>query len=499
MSRPIIQTCRIGEPSRIGKVSISLISAEEIERLSVVEVTDSSVSDKNMAKANGVDDFRMGSVDRRVKCGSCGRKLDDCPGHIGHIPLKHPLYHVSFMATVLKILKCVCYSCRRCLTYEEPKGEGDTVRKVSKTKLAKMASKPKSSKLCPFCDSPQPKYSIPTDSPLKIRAQWDPSKFTDPKEAELLMSRPLNQRDVYNILWKIPDEHYRYMGFDPTLSHPSNMIQRVIPVPSPLLRPSRTESEGSRSKGQDDLTQKLKKMVALNQSLGKHYVKREEERASRASTDADTIISDYYQYDPIEEALVDKLQYEYATYLNNNIRGVKADTLRSGAPMKYLFLRLKGKDGRVRGNLMGKRVDFTARAVTTPDPTLDVHEVGLPVDIALVGTWPERVTNFNYRALLERVRIGPSSIDGAKRIIDLDGIVTHLKHTSPLPRGKEPRLGIGWTVERPLKDGDPIIVNRQPSLHIGSMMGHRVKIIRTGQTIRLPLEVTIPYAADFGT
>ena len=68
---------------------------------------------------------------------------------------------------------------------------------------------------------------------------------------------------------------------------------------------------------------------------------------------------------------------------------------KSGRPLKSIKQRLKGKEGRVRGNLMGKRVDFSARTVITPDPNLQIDQVGVPRSIAANMTFPEIVTPFN--------------------------------------------------------------------------------------------------------
>lgn len=70
-------------------------------------------------------------------------------------------------------------------------------------------------------------------------------------------------------------------------------------------------------------------------------------------------------------------------------------TQRSGRPIKSICSRLKAKEGRIRGNLMGKRVDFSARTVITPDPNINIDELGVPWSIALNLTYPETVTPYN--------------------------------------------------------------------------------------------------------
>lgn len=227
---------------------------------------------------------------------------------------------------------------------------------------------------------------------------------------------------------------------------------------------------------------------------------------------------------------ISKLQFEVFTYMNNNIRGQKQSTQRSGAPTKSLTDRLKGKDGRIRGNLMGKRVDFSARSVITPDAVMDVDQVGIPKKVAMSLTIPERVTSLNIESLTRRVINGASHIFGAENVVTSGGVMINLSYCE---QREKIRLQYGWIVERFLQDDDIVIFNRyltappsnsllvastdvspvcsrvlivphivflyrQPSLHKMGMMGHRVKLME-GSTFRLNLCCANPYNADFGT
>ena len=190
---------------------------------------------------------------------------------------------------------------------------------------------------------------------------------------------------------------------------------------------------------------------------------------------------------------INKLQYEVMTYMNNNVRGQKQSTQRSGQPTKSIVDRLKGKEGRIRANLMGKRVDFSARSVITPDALMDVDEVGIPEKIAAMLTIPERVNAENIERLTQRVHRGSNHVDGADNVVTTSGVMINL--ASCQNRNKI-RLQYGWIVERYLCDGDVVIFNRQPSLHKMGMMGHKVKIT-PGLTFRLNLCCANPYNADF--
>jgi len=179
--------------------------------------------------------------------------------------------------------------------------------------------------------------------------------------------------------------------------------------------------------------------------------------------------------------------------MDNELNGMPQVTQRSGRPLKTLQQRLKGKEGRIRGNLMGKRVDFSARTVITADPNLGIHQVGVPRSVAMNLTVPERVTPFNLAKLSSLVSNGPSTHPGAKHIIRSDGTRIDLRYVK---NKSDMLLANGWIVERQLQDEDVIVFNRQPSLHKMSIMAHRVKVL-DWSTFRLNLSCTSPYNADF--
>jgi DNA-directed RNA polymerase beta' subunit len=177
--------------------------------------------------------------------------------------------------------------------------------------------------------------------------------------------------------------------------------------------------------------------------------------------------------------------------VDNNIPGISPAAQRSGRLLKSLQQRLGSKEGRIRSNLQGKRVEYSARSVITPDPNISVKELGIPVKIATNLTYPEMVTAFNIGKLYKLIQNGPNVYPGAKTIRHKDGRITSLRHVNT----KELVLHEGDIVNRHLMDGDIVLFNRQPTLHRMSMMGHRVKVLK-GKTFRLNVSVTAPYNAD---
>ena len=308
---------------------------------------------------------------------------------------------------------------------------------------------------------------------LKLMATYKVSK-SEQEEGLQAEKKQITPQMALNIFRHITTEETKKLGLSNDYARPEWMIITVLPVPPPPVRPSiSVDGTGQGMRGEDDLTYKLGDIIRANGN-----VRRCEAEGSPAH-----IVSEF-------EAL---LQFHVATYMDNDIAGQPQALQKSGRPVKSIRARLKGKEGRLRGNLMGKRVDFSARTVITGDPNLSLDEVGVPRSIAKTLTYPETVTPYNIHKLHELVKNGPNEHPGAKYVIRDSGERIDLRHHK---RAGEISLQYGWKVERHIIDGDFIIFNRQPSLHKESMMGHRVRVMPYS-TFRLNLSVTSPYNADF--
>jgi DNA-directed RNA polymerase II subunit RPB1 len=428
----------------------------------------------------------MGPIDRRLECGTCKNTVVKCSGHCGHIDLAYPVYHIGYMQSILKILRMTCFWCCRILVPpDDPKIQSVVQNRKSKDRFSDLVNLIKNKKVCAHCEGKQPKYKIGEKAPFLIKIKWDDVKLDRPEDIEFA-SLPFTSREALNILEHVPDEDYQLMGFDPKKSHPSWMIITALVVPPPLIRPSITEAEGLCTKGHDDLSHKLKNIVTENKKIHKFYYDYAEKHGINVN-DID------FQTIQVDQDKILSLQSEVATYINNEIKGHKQSIQRSGAPTKSITSRFRGKEGRFRGNLMGKRVNFSGRTVISPDSQMSLEGVGVPEYIALQLTYPETVTDYNIQTLSERVRVGYGKLDGAFSVIDSDGKIIELEGSDI---NKQIQLQPGWKVERYLQNGDIVIFNRQPSLHKGSMMAHIVQIRKT-KTFSLNLGCTIPYNADF--
>jgi DNA-directed RNA polymerase II subunit RPB1 len=443
-----------------------------------------------------VADQRMGSIDRSIKCLTCageemklpsGKKDNSCPGHFGHIELARRVYHCGFIRQVIDCLNCVCFHCSTLLVDSaNPEFQEILRMKNPELRLKKLSHLCKGKKQCGFsskeqneemlggsdsaggsaklrggCGNYLPKYR---KEGLGIIADFhrdDPENGGIPRQS-------LSAERAFTVLNRISDAHAIILGFDPRWVRPEWMVIKVLPVPPPQVRPSVIE-DGAMS--QDDLTHVLVNIIKTNQSL--------ESQVQRG--EAAHII----------EQTERLLQIKVANFFDNGSGGIQ-ETQRGGKLLKTIAQRIKGKEGRIRGNLMGKRVDFSGRTVITADPNLSLDEVGVPKSIARNLTVPEMVTPYNITEMHTLVARGADEHPGAKFLIKGDDrfdlrFVRDLSDISLQP---------GWVVERHLKDGDVIVFNRQPSLHKMSIMCHRVRVL-DWSTFRLNLAVTSPYNADF--
>jgi DNA-directed RNA polymerase subunit A' len=393
--------------------------------------------------------------------------VGECQGHFGHIELARPVIHEAFAKLLQKILRATCRSCSRLLLPEDEikvfteqmdayERETGTLSDAIAAEVIKRASRISN---CPHCGEKQ----------LKIRLE-KPTTFYEETDIGSIRLTPSDVRDRCE---RIIDSDCRLMGINPKYARPEWMVLTVLPVPPVAVRPSITLDSGVRS--EDDLTHKLVDVIRINQRL------RENIEAGAPQL--------------IVEDLWELLQYHVTTYFDNEMSGIPPARHRSGRALRTLAQRLKGKEGRFRSNLSGKRVDFSARTVISPDPNLGINEVGVPVEIAKILTIPERITEWNIDDMKELIIRGPDNTPGANYVIRSDGRRIDLRFVKDR-KAIADTVEVGFVVERHLRDGDIVLFNRQPSLHRMSIMAHQVRVMPF-KTFRLNLCVCPPYNADF--
>ncbi|MFB0557740.1 MAG: DNA-directed RNA polymerase subunit A' [Candidatus Bathyarchaeia archaeon] len=467
----------------IDAIKFGVLPPDEIRRLSVVEIQTSDTYDEDGGPiSGGLMDQRLGTLEPRQRCRTCGNISINCPGHYGHIELAVPVIHVEFAKHIYKVLSTTCRSCGRILLKVEEIETFQRIREEEKRlfgkvsddtskEIVKQAKKYKRFKECPNCGMVQSniKFAKPT-SFLEIEKE---DVDTEDEAVVEDISRRLTPNMIREWFERIPDEDLELLDFEPSVARPEWMILQVLPVPPVDVRPSIILESGIRA--EDDLTHKLVDIIRINQRLKENI-----------EAGAPTLII---------EDLSELLQYHVTTYFNNEVSGIPPARHRSGRTLKSLAQRLKGKEGRFRGNLSGKRVDYSARTVISPDPNLDINEVGVPVHIAIRLTVPDIVTERNIVEMRRLIINGPYKHPGALYIVRPDNKRIRLEFVADrtiVADAIEP----GFVVERHLKDGDIALFNRQPSLHRMSIMAHRVRVLPY-RTFRMHLAVCPPYNADF--
>jgi len=452
----------------INEVFFGVLSPQEVRRFSVAEIQTADTYDEDGAPIiSGLMDGRLGTLEPRQRCKTCGNTAIRCPGHFGHIELAVPIIHIEFTKITNALLGATCRNCGRILLppdrIEKLRLRINRVQKLLgavPSGLYKKVFQEARGKECPHCGAPQ--YKIIFEKPTKF------SEDVPEGGAQRLTPSMVRER-----LERVSDEDLELFGFSPASARPEWMVLQVLPVPPVYVRPSITLESGIRS--EDDLTHKLVDIIRINQRL-------KENMEAGAPT---LIIQD----------LSELLQYHVTTYFNNEASGIPPARHRSGRALKTLSQRLKGKEGRFRSNLSGKRVDFSARTVISPDPNLDINEVGVPLDVAIRLSMPEKVTQWNLEDTRNLVINGPEKYPGALYVVRPDGKRVRLEFVVDRQKVAEV-LEPGFIVERHLKNGDIAVFNRQPSLHRMSIMAHSVRVL-PHKTFRLHLCVCPPYNADF--
>jgi len=463
-------------PSRIIGIQFGMLSPEEIERNAVVEVKTRDTYVNNKPLPEGLFDPRMGVLEPGLICPTDGLTYIDTPGYFGCIKLAKPVLFLQHIKDIMKIAKCVCFKCSKLLINKnQHKHVLDYPLEKRWDYVAPLAAKVRrcGEAIDDGCGCKQPE-KVKLEGFEKVYAVW--KDIESKQEDGSIVKKDLNMRLTPEVLLKIfrriSDEDCSFMGFSPVWSRPEWMICQVLPVPPPAVRPSVKLDAQQRS--EDDLTHIYANIIKTNKDLF--------DKLQKPDTTAVVI-----------EGLTSVLQYFIAMIVNNKIKGAVPMAQRSGRPLQCIMGRLNSKNGRIRGNLMGKRVDYSARSVITGDPNLSVQQLGVPLKIAKNLTKPVIVNDKNRDFLMQLIQNGPDVHPGAKIVERKNGEMISLRYADVASI----RLENGDTVHRHMMDGDAVLFNRQPSLHRMSMMCHIVKIMKQGDSFRFNVACTKPYNADF--
>ncbi|POY73995.1 putative DNA-directed RNA polymerase [Rhodotorula taiwanensis] len=495
-------------PKRIKHIQFSVLSSKEAVAIAEFEANQRDLYNPGDRRTvdHGVLDRRLGTSDKSGKCDTCNLSLADCVGHYAYIKLVLPVFHIGYFKHALSILQCICKTCSRILLdsaqhrkylalFRRPNLDSLTIAALAK-QLSALCRK---CTTCPHCGALNgvvKKIGTMRIGHEKWRGRnakkdaggrdgvegkgnyqaWRDSfneALHEDKQLEMHIDKAiedLNPLKALTLFRKITSADCELLGLDPTAGRPEEFIWQYISVPPVCIRPSVAQEAAT---NEDDLTVKLTEIIFMNAVIKTGLAKGVTSQALMEQWDF--------------------LQLAVATYINSELPGIPS--VMGQKPMRGLCQRLKGKQGRFRGNLSGKRVDFSGRTVISPDPNLMIDQVAVPERVAKILTYPERVTPHNIERLRQAVRNGTEVHPGANFINQGgDGTKKFLKFGDR--DWLADKLRIGDVVERHLRDNDIVLFNRQPSLHRLSILSHRVKV-RPWRTFRLNECVCTPYNADF--
>lgn len=466
---------------RVTTARFGVMSPQEIINQSVAHIHQPIT--KNEDYTNTLFDPRLGATNTRLNSVSFLDMKKDT-GNFGHLILAKPCFHQEFHDMVRQICNLICLKCAN-LRYsiqikEDKKSKLKVLTRSSRFSYLTDTVK-KQGNECSYCGESLPKVLKDNTAILGLKAQYL-NKDGD-KGSKGKTEYRLTAEYIFKLFKRISDDDAVLMGLNPEMTRPEWLIITVLPIPPPSVRPSVTAENGKTS--EDDLTHAYNSVIKYNQTLkiaiaGNNSAEKENECIKAWSN----------------------LQLHVATLINNETSNYRKSTNRANRPLKTYRGRHKGKAGRFRGNIMGKRVGSSARTVITGDPILSTSQIGVPYEVAEVLTYPEIVNRFNIGKLLTIVNNDhyPSAVcikrRGRKRPEDLKIQKKLLKVDSSTGERQKIILQIGDTVYRHMMDGDVVLFNRQPSLHKMSMMAHIVKVL-PGRSFRFNPNVTPPYNADF--
>jgi DNA-directed RNA polymerase beta' subunit len=475
------------EVKEVESIMFGLYSAEEIISNSVAKIIHPKLSGEN-----SIYDERMGTLEKDKICESCKKSSMDCPGHFGHIELHHPIFHPMYYRMIISFLKCFCIKCYKFLLTEEHLKLDNILRFHGSKRFDKVLEKIEKVDMCYHCNNMCPKIMF---------VNKESAIYYVYKKTKVLVQ----EEDVKKVFDNISNNDVRLLGFNPDFIHPKNLIITVLPVLPPAARPYVVSDDVTCD---DDLTMQYTEIIKANNHL-----------EDKSIPDAK-----YQKY-------IQTLKFRVKTLMNNSQGKAR---LTNGRPIKAIKERISGKEGLIRGNLMGKRCNQTSRTVIGPEPTCRLDELIVPKDISKILTVQVTVNKYNEEELTRIVNNDEAQaiLRGGKRLalkyaihrkqtklLHGDIIIRNgkeIKVEDPdaflLQRGDKFRRGNkeefvqfkekrfvnlqqGDIVERNLRNGDLVLLNRQPTLHKSSMLAKRV-VLRDCKTFRFCLASTKAFNAD---
>jgi DNA-directed RNA polymerase beta' subunit len=446
--------------SKIHQVYFYVLGSEENAKDAKTYTTNKELLKSGlMPVPGGPYDDHMGTTDKSWLCKTCYNRRTKCPGHFGAIKLKYPIKSPMFRNEILKWLKIICFKC------------GNLVDKSKKIKapksklLAEYVKNLRGVSECTTCKEPHPVVSKDKADQAIFYATYGSGLETK--------SEQLFNHEIQKILEKITDQTLYQVG-KPTCSHPKKFILNILRVSPNTTRPDIRKIGGNRSNN-SDTTSLLKNIVELNNSLPPEIPSRD--------LIVKTLQEMYHN--------LDMTCYEMIKGTSASGDKVRLVTNTNKTP-KAIAHNIPKKEGRIRSNLMGKRVKYMIRSVITCDTTLKIDEVGIPLNIAKSVQIPETVQSYNKDRLIIYFMNKKNIYPGCSGVIKKENGKFHqIEYLSDYI------LKNGDIILRDMITGDGVAFNRQPSLIFSNISRHRVIVLSNGNTLRMNVSACNYYNADF--
>ncbi len=462
----------------LKSIDLCLKNAKEIDKY--IPITTADTHDNGEPQHGGLADRRLGTTTNEYTCNTCHEGMSTCPGHYGVIKLKDPLYNTLFAPFISRFLGCICLKCSKPrLSEKELKALGRNLKGLPLLKILYKHSITKN--MCERENGGCGSYLCDT---IKINmekntviAETKTKKEDD--DSDNVIREQLTAAQVYMILRKISNSDCRLFGLDPSTTRPESIICKNVVVTPVCTRP-RVRGEQSQYH-EDGQTHVYISLVKQNKKMEQHL--------NKPGNIANPFEQPMQVYSLISQTTLSCL---FGADGNKCAKAMNSQRV----PKTFTEV-IKGKDGIVRRHLMGKRVDFSARTVITGDPNIGVDEIGVPLEIAMKLTFPVQVTLRNIEEMQRLVDNGKYKYPGANFVTPAKKLSGMGKFDMRDLRYTTVTLRVGDIVARHLQDGDPVLFNRQPTLHKMSIMCHKAIIMKKAQTFRMNLAVCSAYNADF--
>ena len=484
--------------ARIEQIEFSIYTNADVKKYSAVSNDPLGINlaesyEQYEPKKGGLVDLALGTCDIYLQCATCGLNSIECPGHFGHTVLASPVFNFGFLNHLKNILQCICLKCSNILVDKTDINFKKTISKKPENRFKEIKILTKNINFCIHCGVPVPKIKreVKDNGSIKIMIERDintTGNTTETLDVNILkkIKESLSPEKCSYILRNISDSDCFLLGFNPSMHRPEDLIILNFPIPPSIIRPTAKVDFLSSSTSEDALTLKIADIITANKRV-------------RNQMEKETLTNELSTY---SADIFNLLQFHIATYYDNSSVSLPRTEFKTGGRQtKSIVDRIKGKKGRMRSNLMGKRVDFSGRTVITSDPYIAIDQVGIPKKMAMELTIPEEVTPHNIKYLSALVKNGKDIYPGANFVLRTN-YRNSIQETQKIDlkyRKKAIKLQLDDIVERHATNNDFVLFNRQPTLHKPSMMGHRIQVIDNDRlnTFRVNVSVCKPYNADF--